>query len=272
MATKSASDPADDTTAGQDAPPAEASTAPDSSTSESAVAASAPSESTAAPSAASDTIVADTTVADTTATPTAVVEPAAQAQPAQPTVVFVQAPQPPKKRGARGVGALVALLGAGLFAAAYALLVLLIALIGSRSGLAPALQFFSSVTFWVPVLVFFLAYLLLIVIVNRAGWWAHVLGGFVVAVLVWVGFVGAAIIAAGAFGAPASQVGAVVLQQLTNPLGFAAAIAAREVPIWVGGLVARRGRTARARNEANRAAYEQELAEHRATIGASTAV
>ncbi|OYX56273.1 MAG: hypothetical protein B7Y93_03940 [Micrococcales bacterium 32-70-13] len=224
MATKSASDPADDTTAGQDAPPAEA---------------NASSESTAAVNAAPDT-----TAADTTATPTAVVEPAAPAQPAQPTVVFVQAPQPPKKRGARGVGALVALLGAGLFAAAYALLVLLIGIIEPRYGVTGAIETIGSVIFWVPVLVFFLSYLLLIVIVNRAGWWAHVLGGFVVAVLVWVGFVGAAIIA----------------------------IAAREVPIWVGGLVARRGRTARARNEANRAAYEQELAEHRATIGASTAV
>ncbi len=191
---------------------------------------------------------------------------------AAPTVVFVTAPQPPKTRGARGVGALVALLGTGVFAVAYALLVLVIALIGSPSGLAPALQFLSSVTFWVPVIVFFFAYLLLVVIVNRAGWWAHVLGGFIVAVLVWVGFVGAAIIAAGAFGGTASQVGTVVLQQLTNPLGFAAAIAAREVPIWVGGLVAKRGRSARVRNAAARTAYEQELAEHRATIGASTAV
>ncbi|UTT61351.1 hypothetical protein [Microcella humidisoli] len=189
-----------------------------------------------------------------------------------PTVVFVQAPQPPKKRGARGVGALVALLSAGIFAAVYALLVLLIALIGSPQGLAPALRFLSTVTFWVPVVVFLFSYLLLIVVVNRAGWWAHVLGGFIVAVLVWIGFVGSAIIAAGAFGGPASEVGAVVLQQLSNPLGFAAAIAAREVPIWVGGLVAKRGRTARARNAAARAAYEQELAEHRTTIGAPTAV
>lgn len=238
MATQSASEPADDTTAAQDAPPAE-SPAPE------------------------------------TAPETAVVEPVAPQQsapPAQPTVVFVQAPQPPRKRGARGVGALVALLGAGLFAAAYALLVILIALVGSRAGLAPALQFLSSVTFWVPVIVFFLSYLLLIVVVNRAGWWAHVLGGFIVALIVWVGFVGSAIIAAGALGGTAAAVGAVVLQQLTNPLGFAAAIAAREVPIWVGGLVAKRGRTARARNAAARTAYEQELAEHRATISGTTAV
>ena len=191
---------------------------------------------------------------------------------AQPTVVFVQTPQPPRARGARGVGALAALLGTGLFAAAYAALVFLLAVIAPPFGGAGAVRFLGSVTFWVPVTVFFLSYLLLVIVVNRAGWWAHVLGGFVVAVLVWVGFVGAAIIAAGVFGGTASAVGTVVLQQLTNPLGFAAAIAAREVPIWVGGLVSKRGRTARARNAAARTTYNQELAEHRATIGATTAV
>ena len=206
---------------------------------------------------------------ETAEAPTA---PPADPAPVQPTVVFVQAPQPPKKRGARGVGAVVALFGAALFAAAYALLVLLIAAVSSLSGVAPALQYFSSVTFYVPVIVFFLAYLLLVVVVNRGGWWAHVLGGFIVAIIVWVGFVGAAIIAAGAFGSSSDVVSAVVLQQLANPLGFAAAIAAREVPIWVGGLVSRRGRVARARNAEALTAYEQKLADHRATLGANAAV
>lgn len=197
---------------------------------------------------------------------------ATQPAAAQPAVVFVTAPQPPKKRGARGVGAIVALLSAGVFTAVYASLVLLLGLIEPRFGVAGALDTIASVTFSLPVIIFFLAYLLLVVIVNGAGWWAHVLGGFIVAVVVWVGFVGAAIIAAGAFGSTAAEVNAVVLQQLTNPLGFVAAIAAREVPIWVGGLVSRRGRTARARNVEARAAYEQKLAEHRATVGGATAV
>ena len=71
---------------------------------------------------------------------------------------------------------------------------------------------------------------------------------------------------------PAAVVTAIVVQELTNPLGFAAAIAAREVPIWVGGIVSRRGRTARARNVEARASYERELAEHRATVSGTTAV
>ena len=233
------------------------------------------------PSTTPDTPVESSAAAAEPANPEApvVVEPAAvdgvaAAQPAsaQPTVVFVTAPQPPKKRGARGVGALVALLSAGFFTAVYAGLVLLLGLVEPRYGVAGALDTIASVAFYLPVIVFFLAYLLLVVIINGAGWWAHVLGGFIVAIVVWVGFIGAAIIAAGAFGGTAAEVNAVVMQQLTNPLGFAAAIAAREVPIWVGGLVARRGRTARVRNVEARAAYERELAEHRAAVGGTTAV
>jgi hypothetical protein len=221
------------------------------------------------PAASEALVAAESAAADAPAAEQPSATPAAAAQ---PTVVFVTAPQPPKKRGARGVGAVVALLSAGVFTAVYASLVLLLGLIEPRYGIAGALETIASVTFYLPVIIFFLAYLLLVVVINGAGWWAHVLGGFIVAVVVWVGFVGAAIIAAGAFGGSAAEVNAVVLQQLTNPLGFVAAIAAREVPIWVGGLVSRRGRTARARNVEARAAYEQALAEHRATVGGATAV
>jgi hypothetical protein len=99
-----------------------------------------------------------------------------------------------------------------------------------------------------------------------------VLGGFIVAVLVYVSFIGAALIMAGAVGAPANVVGSIVLAQLTSPLGFVAAIAAREVPIWVGGLVAKRGRTVTARNAEARAAYQRDLEAHRASVGGQTAV
>lgn len=218
----------------------------------------------------------DTTSEPATASEPATVEPAPTEKPtaapaalAQPAVVYVTAPTPPRAKGARGVGVLVAVLGAGLFAAAYALFVVILGLLAPGFGLGGALRFSTTPTFWIPVIVFALAYVLLVVIVNRAGWWAHVLGGFLVALVVWIGFVGAAIISAGAFGQAAPIVGAVVAEQVTNPLGFAAAIAAREVPIWVGWIVARRGRTARARNAAAREAYERDLAEHHATVEAA---
>jgi hypothetical protein len=189
-----------------------------------------------------------------------------------PTVVFVEAPKLPREQGARGVGAAVTVLATALFTVTYGLLVLLLALLASPTGASEALRFFSSITFWLPVVVFALAHLLLVVVANRAGWWAHVFGGFFVALVVWVGFVGAVFIATNTVGASSTAVGAIVLQQLTNPLGFAAAIAAREVPIWVGGIVARRGRSARVRNAEAKVAHEQRLADHRAALQVQTGV
>ena len=186
--------------------------------------------------------------------------------------MFVSAPPEPKKKGARGVGILVALLSTGIFAAVYAALVLLVSIIAPPVAANAALQYFAAPIFWIPVVVFALSYILLVVIVNRAGWWAHVLGGFVIAVLVYTSFVGAALIMASAIGGSAAVVGPIVLSQLTNPLGFAAAVAAREVPIWVGGLVAKRGRTVRARNDEARAAYQRDLEAHRASTSGNKAV
>jgi len=206
---------------------------------------------------------------------------AAQATPDQATaggesgeskIVYVSAPPAPKKKGARGIGALVAILSAGIFAAVYAAFVLIVSLIAPPVSTGAMLQYFAAPIYWIPVIVFALSYLLLVVIVNRAGWWAHVLGGFLVAVLVYVSFIGAALIMAGAVGGTASVVGAVVLSQLTSPLGFVAAVAAREVPIWVGGLVAKRGRTVTARNAEARVAYQRDLEAHRASMGGNTAV
>ncbi|MER3390271.1 MAG: hypothetical protein RJQ01_09580 [Microcella sp.] len=202
-------------------------------------------------------------------------DPSATAE--QPTaadsrVVYVSAPPEPKKKGARGVGTLVVVLGAVVFAAVYAALVLLVSIIAPPVSAVAMLQYFAAPIYWVPVIVFALSYLLLVIIVNRAGWWAHVLGGFIVAVLVYVSFIGAALMMAGAVGAPGDVVGAIVLGQLTSPLGFAAAIAAREVPIWVGGLVAKRGRTVAVRNAEARAAYQRDLEAHRASVGGQTAV
>jgi hypothetical protein len=219
-------------------------------------------------------VTAETPSPDSSSAPaaTAAASSTTSAEPTPPAVVYVTAPTPPRPRGARGVGVLVALLATGIFAAVYGLLVGMLAAVTPGTGIAAALRFTATPTFWIPVIVFGLAYTLLVVLVNRAGWWAHVLGGFLVAIVVWVAFVGAAIISAGAFGAPIGVVGAVVAEQLRNPIGFAAAIAAREVPVWVGWIVARRGRTARARNEAARAAYHKELAEHQSTVSGRTAV
>ncbi|MFN3707723.1 hypothetical protein [Microcella sp.] len=206
-----------------------------------------------------------TTAPERTAATEQAPEPAADTV-AAPQVVYVDAPQRPKKRGTRGVGVAVVLLSTGVFTLLYALATVALALALRPEGLNGFGSYLASAPFFVPVLVFAGAHLLLVIVANRAGWWMHVLGGFLVAVLVWVAFLGAALIAAGALGATAAQQQAVVLQQLVNPLGIIAAVLAREIPIWVGGIVARRGRTQTARNAEAQAAYERDLAAHRASV------
>ncbi|WAB82652.1 hypothetical protein OVN18_06540 [Microcella daejeonensis] len=187
------------------------------------------------------------------------------APPAAPQVVYVPAPTPPRKKGNRGMGVGIALAATPVFAAVYAALALLFVAIGGGGIVAAeAIDFFLTPSYYLPIVAFALFYVLLALIVNRAGWWAHVLGAFIVAVLVYATFIASSLLTANAVGAPADLVAPFIAQQLTNPIGWAAAIAAREVPVWVGGLVAKRGRTVKSRNVEAREAYERELAESRA--------
>lgn len=214
--------------------------------------------------------------------PAASEEPAASAAhpgPAEPAhherIVYVPTPQPPRRRGSRGLGVGVALASSLVFTILYALLATLFIFIGLGTGgpgLAQQVQAFAATpSFWMPVVAFVIGYVLLVLIVNRAGWWAHVLGGFLVAALVYVVFIGSTVLSAEALGANPADIQRFLLLQITNPLGWAAAIAAREVPIWVGGLVARHGRAAKARNAEAHAEYERELAAARETAARENA-
>ncbi|WP_169077120.1 hypothetical protein [Microcella alkalica] len=200
---------------------------------------------------------------DHAAAPAAVTDAAPQPE----RVVYVPAPQPPRKRGSRGFGVGVALASSLVFTILYGALAALFIGIGGPTALAERVQVFATTpSFWMPVIAFTVAYVVLVLITNRAGWWAHVLGGFVVAALVYLVFLASTVLSAEATGASPAQLQQFLLLQVTNPLGWAAAIAAREVPIWVGGLVARHGRRAKAHNAEARAAYERELAEARGTV------
>ncbi|WP_347754561.1 hypothetical protein [Agrococcus sp. ProA11] len=166
-------------------------------------------------------------------------------------IVLVEEPQPPRRKGARGVGFLVALLASIIFAALFAVAFFAVGYLFDRAFNATE----TLETVWLrpsyllPVVVFFLAYWLITLLVNRAGWWAHVLGAFVVALLVYAAHIaGAHIEQEGGWSAYAS-VFSMDLQSLGQlvlaPLSVLAFILAREVPIWFGGIVARRGRKAR---------------------------
>jgi hypothetical protein len=210
---------------------------------------------------------ADTEVAaadETPATATGEVPPA-QSDFAGREVVYVQAPVPPKLRGNRGIGSALAVLGAIGFAVLYALAcIVAFVLKGDDEPMNTFALFIQSAVFWVPVLVFLVAFVLLVLVVNRAGWAAHVFGSLLVGLVVYFGSIGLLLlianISAAATGGSVGTFGGLAL----NPFVIIAALAAREVAIWVGLAIAARGRRVKARNVELVDEWEREHAETRA--------
>jgi hypothetical protein len=179
---------------------------------------------------------ADEAVAPVVAEPvvatTAVAEPPAQPG---PHVVYIEAPQAPRKKGNRAIGSLIALAAAVLFALLYAVILFLVEL-----GIAGSANF-----------------------VNRAGWAAYVVGSLAVGVFVYFA-TSAAILLINAGILQQSQVGEFFHAALINPAIIIAGLLAREVSLWVGFAIAARGRRVRARNVEAREAYDREFAATRA--------
>lgn len=190
-----------------------------------------------------------------------------QQQPTQqfsPTPIYVTAPTAPKTLGNRAAGILIGLIATAVFAGIYALIAFFISAAGAANvgdATARFTDFLVLPVFYLPVIFFFLAFALLVAVLNRAGWWAYVLGGFLVAVVVYFAYIGGALLAVQAWTLTGSEAARFITTQWLNPGAIAAAIVAREVPIWFGAWIARRGRSVTAKNVAARQEYERQLAE-----------
>jgi hypothetical protein len=186
-------------------------------------------------------------------------------------IVLVEEPMPPRRKGARGVGFAVALLATLVFGLVFAAAFFAVGyLFDRRFDAVETLEtLWLRPAYLLPVVVFFLAYWIVTLVVNRAGWWAHVLGAFLVALVVYLAHIGGAYMEAqGGWesytalpGIDAEALG----QLLLAPLSVLAFVIAREVPIWVGGIVSRRGRKAR---EYNRQALDDFNAENAERLAA----
>jgi hypothetical protein len=191
-------------------------------------------------------------------------EPEAAPTPVQ--TVYVHAPVPPRKRGNRGIGSLIALGSAIIFAAIYAAIVLVIVPLFAppRAVGFEFLSFFSSAAFFVPVLVFAVVFILLVLILNRANWWAYILGSLFVGVLVYFVSIGILLLVNGVVGLTPSGAARAFRSAAQSPVIVAAGLVAREISLWMGAAVAARGRRVRARNAEDRAAYDRDTARARA--------
>lgn len=199
--------------------------------------------------------------------------PAATGEVAAVQTVYITAPQPPRRKGNRGIGALLAVLAAVVFAAVYAGIVALLILFVKPGGLEDAIgEFVTGPLFSVPALAFLVLMVLWALLANRASWWAWVIGSFVIAVLVYLVSIGVLLLAAGGFGLTASQAADAVSAFALNPAIVVAGLLAREVAVWFGAIISARGRKVRERNYDAWQAFEREEAEKRAEFAGRSAV
>jgi hypothetical protein len=189
----------------------------------------------------------------------------------RPQVIYVTAPAAPRPRGNRGFGALIALVAALVFG-------VLLAVAGAVLGLVIegrfGFGFLGQAAFYVPVIAFLIGFVILVLIVNRAAWWTYIVGSIFVALFVYFATIGYGMITEGLFLATPAEARELFVGQLGNPFVIVSALLAREVSMWVGAGIAARGRRVKARNAADRDAYDRGLAEKRAEHerGAATAV
>jgi hypothetical protein len=180
-------------------------------------------------------------------------------------IVYVHAPVPPKVLHNRLFGVLVALLGVVIFGLVYfGAVVVYIAITPGALFEATALNFVNSAAFWVPVLYFAFASILLALVLNRAAWWTHVVGSVVVAIFVFWASAGTLALLSNVVAMTPDEANVVFWSIAGNPILFIATILAREVPLWFGLAIATRGRRVRERNAVARAAYDAEQAEKKA--------
>jgi hypothetical protein len=206
-----------------------------------------------------DAVVVEEPAASERVAETVVVEEPVEA-PAR-EVIYVQAPQPPRKLGNRGVGAVIAVASGVVFAAALALATTLIGFFTSGRF---SFTFLTEPRWYIPTLFFVIGFVLLVLIANRAAWWAYIFGSILVGVFVYFGSIGLALLSSGVILQTPEEAAASYAAQLTSPFVIVSALLARETSLWVGSVIARRGRSVKVRNAEARAAHERELEQKRA--------
>jgi hypothetical protein len=176
-------------------------------------------------------------------------------------VVFVDAPVPPTKRGNRVVGSLIAVLATAVFAALYALVSYAYFAFSSQGSPAVGTEYLVTPVFYFHVTLFLIAMVIEVLIINRAGWWAHIFGSVAVGVFVYLGSIGALLLLGGVVSETPEIAQAAFAHGLIDARMIAAALVAREVAIWTGAVISWRGKKVKVRNVAAREAFEAEQAE-----------
>ncbi|MFT4029933.1 MAG: hypothetical protein QM675_08650 [Protaetiibacter sp.] len=224
------------------------------------------------PEAAEPEAVAEAVSAEVPAAVEAVEIPAAPeplpvpAVPATPReVVYVQAPTPPTPRHNRGFGALMSIVGAIVFASLYlGAAAIVFAFTPGTAVESTFSAFLGSDAFWIPVAAYTVFSVLFALIVNRAAWWAHVIGSLFVALLSYAVSVAVLALLRNVVATTPDEAARLFATLASSALLLSVAALARETSLWFGLAIAFRGRRVKERNTADRVAFEQSVAERRA--------
>ncbi len=192
-----------------------------------------------------------------------VAEPAATSFPG-PQPIFVQAPEAPRPRGNRGAAGAIGLLATVAFAVLFLAATLGFGLLAGAFEATEVVDTLLTVVqtwaFWVPVVVFFLAFWLLGAAINRGRWGHWVVWGLLVGVATWLGHLLGAVLQAGPFWMLSpSETAGIAEEQLFAPLAIIAFVLGRELTIWFGAWVASRGRRVTELNDEAQREYERTL-------------
>lgn len=194
---------------------------------------------------------------------TAYAPPAAEAAYSAPQPIFVQAPEAPRPLGNRGAVGAIGLLAALSFAVlSFAIIFgygFATGTIDSESLVAQALAIVSNPVFWVPVIVFYLAFWLLGAVLNRARWAHWVIWGLLVGVASYGGYLLGVLFAAPFWELTAREGRELLESQLFSPLAILAFVLGRELTIWFGAWAAKRAGRITELNEQAQREYERTL-------------
>ncbi|XPP27840.1 MAG: hypothetical protein ACNYNX_06575 [Leucobacter sp.] len=177
--------------------------------------------------------------------------------------LYMQTPMPPELKGNRGMGVLISIVATVGFAIVYAgVIALLLApqLPPSRflGGLVGELLSWTAIF---AAAAFFIGLVVVVLVVGRAGWWAYVLGGFLVALFVWLAAFAGAVVDAESFSALTRLSLGDAVEFALLPQVVIAVLVAREATVWFGAWIGNRGRRVTRANAQAIAEYETALAE-----------
>jgi hypothetical protein len=148
----------------------------------------------------------------------------------------------------RKTGMAIAALGGLAFAALYAAAAF--GLIALRQDpqfvVASTLSFLATPIFWLTTLLFTGLFILLAVIINRGTWVNVIIGSFVVAALAYGAVLGSGLLSIHAWELTFSAAQTALWEGIAfNPIILAVPILAREIVLWLGLWITRRGKRLR---------------------------